>query len=162
MYIDRYYNRYFENGTIKPTILTTEKGEELSETEQERLKTFIQNSTKGFKNAFNVSYLTKHIKKLDLVEDLDPSEFKELRKDLVTAISIATNVPYDLLSPENSNRATAESAIETFNMYAVKPFQRKLLKNLKCIFLDGYSATESLQFKDIDTQNQLEEMKVLT
>jgi hypothetical protein len=73
---------------------------------------------------------------LDLEHDIDTNAFLEYRKELFKSISIALNVPFDLLSSENSNRASSQVAIEIFNLFTIFNQQEQNIQDFKTIFAE--------------------------
>ncbi|USN55032.1 MAG: hypothetical protein H6765_11465 [Candidatus Peribacteria bacterium] len=55
----------------------------------------------------------------------------QYRIDLIKAICVALNMPYDMLISDNSNRATSEVSQENFNRHVVKPLQEQFVKQLR-------------------------------
>jgi hypothetical protein len=98
---------------------------------------------------------------LDLEHEIDANAFIEYRKELLKSVSIALNVPYDLLLSDNSNRASSQVSMETFNNFTIHPQQTQNLKDFKIIFAEGYSI-DDLEYQWIDTSDEKEEMDVLT
>jgi hypothetical protein len=79
------------------------------------------------------------------------------------SISVALNIPFDLLDPEGSARATKQSSIEEFNNDIVKPIQERTLNQIiQQISEEEVPGISELTFVPIDTSNQKEEMEVDT
>jgi hypothetical protein len=87
----------------------------------------------------------------------------QYRIDLIKAISIALNMPYDMLIADSSNRASSEVSQENFNRHVVKPLQDQFIKQLrKWLRPFFWDIVDHITLKSIDTKNQLEEMKIFT
>lgn len=116
---------------------------------------------KGVDKSFSTAILDQPVWQLDLEHEIDANAFIEYRKELLKSVSIALNVPYDLLLSDNSNRASSQVSMETFNNFTIHPQQTQNLKDFKIIFAEGYSI-DDLEYQWIDTSDEKEEMDVLT
>jgi len=158
-YIDQYYENFFNNSTIKPNVLI-DKNDSLDDNQKEALKTLIKEHMVWVKNSFATAIVPCELEKLDLWTDIDTKAFLDFRKELKEDIAICLNIPYDLLSSQNSNRSTSEVAIETLNKDIIKPLQKNISKYLKKSLQDSFKNTDKIEFISIDISNQLEESKI--
>ncbi len=157
--IDNFYNKYFEKGAVKNKIYF-DKGWKLTKEDIEVLTAFFASETKGIDKAFqNVILKQWNLDSIDLTDKIDANAFLNYRLQLEKSVAFNLNVPFDLIDSINSNKATSEVAVEQFNSNTVKPLQNTILKQLKHLFQE-FNGFETLQFKQIDTKNQLEEAKV--
>lgn len=160
--IDKYYSNAFDNAMIKAKMLyPTNEKKTFSKEDKEVLKQFIKAKMKGVDKSFSTAILDQPVGQLDLEHEIDANAFIEYRKELLKSVSIALNVPYDLLLSDNSNRASSQVSKETFNDYTVAPLQTQNLKDFKILFAEGYKV-DDLEYKWIDTTDELEQMNVLT
>ena len=160
--IDAYYSKAFSNGLIKAKMIyPTNEKKTFSKEDKEILKQFISTKMKGVDKSFSTAILDQPVWQLDLEHEIDANAFIEYRKELLKSVSIALNVPYDLLLSDNSNRASSQVSMETFNNFTIHPQQTQNLKDFKIIFAEGYSI-DDLEYQWIDTSDEKEEMDVLT
>ena len=79
------------------------------------------------------------------------------------SIAVGLNIPFDLLDPEGSARATKQSSIEEFNNDIVKPIQERVMSQIiQQLSEEEIPGITGLTFVPIDTSNQKEEMEVET
>lgn len=160
--IDKYYSKGFDNGMIKAKMIFP-KNEKKSFSKNDKivLKEFIKSKMKGIDKAFSTAIVDIEIGQLDLEHEIDANAFIDYRKELLKSVSIALNVPYDMILSDNSNKSTSQTSKETFNTFTIIPAQNQLLKDFKIIFGENYKI-DDLAYKIIDTKDQKEEMEVLT
>jgi len=133
--IDKYYSKGFENGMIKAKmIFPKNEKKSFSVADKKVLKEFIKSKMKGVDNAFSTAIVDIEVGQLDLEHEIDANAFIDYRKELLKSISIALNVPYDMLLSDNSNKSTSQTSKETFNEFTIIPAQNQLLKDFKIIF----------------------------
>lgn len=160
--IDAYYSKSFTNGLIKAKMLyPTNEKKSFSKEDKEILKNFISTKMKGVDKSFSTAILDQPVGQMDLEHEIDANAFIEYRKELLKSVSIALNVPYDLLLSDNSNRASSQVSKETFNDYTIAPLQMQNLKDFKILFAEGYKI-DDLEYMWIDTTDEAEQMSVLT
>lgn len=160
--IDKYYSKAFDNGMIRTKLIyPTNEKKTFSKDDKTILKEFIRSKMKGVDNAFSTAIVDQQVGQLDLEHDIDANAFIDYRKELLKSVSIALNVPYDLLLSDNSNRASSQTSKETFNDYTIYPQQVQNLTDFKILFAEWYKV-DDLEYKWIDTDDQKEEMEVLT
>ena len=137
------------------------------ENSEKILSKFIQETIKdrlrGDDNSFTTAIVPTELKQLDLENQVDVKWLLQYRIDLIKAISIALNMPYDMLITDSSNRATSEVSQENFNRHVVKPLQGQFVKQLRNWLRPFFwDIVDHIELKSIDTKNQLEEMQILT
>lgn len=160
--IDKYYSKGFSNGMIKAKmIFPKNEKKSFSTNDKKVLKEFIKAKMKGLDNAFSTAVVDIEVWQIDLENEIDANAFIDYRKELLKSVSIAMNVPYDMLLSDNSNKSTSQTSKETFNQFTIIPAQNQLLKDFKKIFAEWYSV-DDLEYKIIDTKDQKEQMEVLT
>jgi len=160
--IDKYYSKGFENGMIKAKmIFPKNEKKSFSVADKKVLKEFIKSKMKGVDNAFSTAIVDIEVGQLDLEHEIDANAFIDYRKELLKSISIALNVPYDMLLSDNSNKSTSQTSKETFNEFTIIPAQNQLLKDFKIIFSEWYKV-DDLDYSFIDTKDEKEQMEVLT
>lgn len=160
--IDKYYSKGFDNGMIKAKMIfpKTEK-KSFSTNDKKVLKEFIKSKMKGVNNSFSTAIVDVEVGQLDLEHEIDAKAFIEYRQELLKSVSIALNVPYDMLISDNSNKSTSQTSKETFNEFTIIPLQNQLIKDFKIIFGDDYKV-DDLDYKFIDTKDEKEQMEVWT
>lgn len=109
----------------------------------------------------SVAIVDQKIGQQDLEHDVDAKAFLEYRTQLLQAIAISVNVPYDMLLSENSNRASSQVSMETFNSFTISPAQQDNIKDFKILFGENYKV-DDLDYNFIDTTDEKEQMEVLT
>jgi phage portal protein BeeE len=103
------------------------------------------------------------LKIIDLTNDVDIKGLLAYRLDLIKAIAIALNIPYDMLLSDSSNRATSEVAMEIFNTHQVRPIQNQFVKQLRRALRPIFGGlVMQIDLIEIDTKNQKEEMEINT
>lgn len=142
-------------------LYPTNEKKTFSKEDKEILKNFISTKMKGVDKSFSTAILDQPVGQLDLEHEIDANAFIEYRKELLKSVSIALNVPYDLLLSDNSNRASSQVSKETFNDFTIYPLQSQNLKDFKILFAEGYQI-DDLEYMWIDTKDEQEQMAVLT
>lgn len=153
-FIDKYYNKFFENSAIKPNLFL-DKNWSLNAKDKEIIWEFFKWKMKWIERAFSTAIISWDIEKVDLFEDLDTHAFLQYRKDLIKSVAIRLNVPIDLISPEGSNRATANVSKEIFFTHTIKPLQKVIIKWFKELFWDI-----NISFNEIETKDKKEEAEI--
>lgn len=160
--IDEYYSKAFENGMIKAKLIfPTNEKRTFSKDDKTALKEFITSKMKWVKKAYATAIVDQEVGQLDLEHEIDANAFIEYRKELLKSVSISLNVPYDLLLSDNSNRASSQVSMETFNSFTIWPMQQQNLRDFKILFSEGYKV-DDLEYQWIDTTDEKEQMEVLT
>jgi len=160
--IDKHYERFFDHGMIN-TKLLMDVNAELSEDSIKIIQETIKDRLRGDDNSFTTAIVPTELKQLDLENKVDVKWLLQYRIDLIKAISIALNMPYDMLIADSSNRASSEVSQENFNRHVVKPLQDQFIKQLrKWLRPFFWDIVDHISLKSIDTKNQLEEMKIFT
>lgn len=99
----------------------------------------------------------------ELEHNVDTNSYIAYRTELIKSLSVALNIPYDLILSDSSNRASSQVAKETFNSYTVRPIQDKLLQQWKQILKYQFpTGVDTLQHNPIDTSDEKENMEILT
>lgn len=160
--IDKYYLNAFEKGMIKAKLLYSDNEKKtFSATDKDTLKEFIKQKMKWLAKSHSVAIVDHKIGQLDLEHDVDAKAFLEYRVQLLQSVSITLNVPYDMLLSDNSNRASSQVSMESFNNFTIWPAQQQNIKDFKILFGENYKV-DDLDYNFIDTKDEKEEMDVLT
>lgn len=160
-YIDKYYIKGFEKGMIKAKMLyPTNEKKVFTADDKKQIKAFFETKTKGIDKAFSTAILDTEIGQMDLEHDIDAKAFIEYRTQLLQSVAIALNVPYDMLLSDNSNRASSQVSMESFNSFTIAPAQTQNLNDFKILFAEGYNV-DDLEYEWIDTTDEKEQMEVL-
>ncbi len=161
-HIDKYYTKGFENGMIKGKLIFSKNEKKGFSTEDKKaLKEFLASKMKWVDKAYSTAIVDQEVGQIDLEHDIDTKDFLEYRTQLLQAVSIALNVPYDMILSDNSNRASSQVSMETFNNFNIIPAQSQNLKDFKILFAEGYKI-DDLEYNYIDTSDEKEVMEVLT
>ena len=129
-FITKYYKNFFKWWNIEPNILYDELWN-LTTEQVEKIEEMIKDKISWIDNSHNTLFLTWKIGKIDLSTRIDPDKFIALKRELKEDISISTNIPFDLLSSKNSNKATSQTALESLYSDIIIPLQNKILRQLK-------------------------------
>jgi len=84
-------------------------------------------------------------------KDLD---FPEGRRFLTMVIANAWNVPVDLLTTENSNRASSNTAIHNYFRFAIKPRLRRIEERLNSHLMPMFDSKLFLKFDEVIPADQ--------
>lgn len=172
-FITKYYKNFFKWWNIEPNILY-DKHWTLTDDQVEKIESMIRDKISWIDNSHNTLFLTWEIWKIDLTTKIDPDKFIALKRELKEDIAIATNIPFDLISSQDSNRANSVVALETLYSDIIIPLQNKIKKQLIrqllnwkkswSSYLENISEDEirSITFNKINLKDWLEEMKILT
>jgi len=166
-YITKYYKKFFKSWNIEPTILY-DKNWVLTDDQITKIENMIKDLISWVDKSFSTIVLPSEIWKIDLSTRIDPDKFIALKRELKEDIAIATNIPFSLLSPENSNKAISQTDINSLYRDIVMPLQklvlRQIKKQLKKWKIEGIADDEidSIKFVKISLKDWLEEMKILT
>lgn len=159
--IDTYYSKAFSNGMIKAKMIFPKNEKKVFGVEDKKvLKAFLEAKMKGVEKAYSTAIVDQEVGQLDLEHDIDAKAFIEYRTQLLQSVAIALNVPYDMLLSDNSNRASSQVSMETFNSFTIAPAQAQNLKDFKILFAEGYKV-DDLEYEWIDTTDEKEQMEVL-
>lgn len=138
-YIDDYYNTYFDNWCIRLSFYHTKnksQWEEISHEDKEAFKKFLQEQTKWIKNAHKTILIESEIWKIDLTDELDATQWIEYRKQLQKSIAMAMIMPYDLIDPEDWNRATSTTSLQDFFANTIIPLQEIIISAIDVLVAD--------------------------
>ncbi len=172
-FITKYYKNFFKWWNIEPNILYDELWN-LTTEQVEKIEEMIKDKISGIDNSHNTLFLTWKIGKIDLSTRIDPDKFIALKRELKEDIAISTNIPFDLLSSKNSNKATSNVALESLYADIIIPLQWKILRQLKAQLLSWKKAKEDdivlkeisieeineIDFNKVDLKNWVDEMKI--
>ena len=160
--IDKYYSKGFDNGMIKAKMIFP-KWEKAVFSKEDKivLREFLKSKMKWVDKAFSTAIVDKEVGQLDLEQEIDAKAFIEYRTQLLQSVAIALNVPYDMLLSDNSNRASSQVSMESFNQFTIWPLQQQNIKDFKILFAEGYNV-EDLDYTFIDTKDEKEQMEVMT
>lgn len=160
--IDKFYSKGFDNGMIKSKLIYPKwEKAKFSKDDKIVLKEFIKSKMKGVDKAFSTAIVDNEVGQLDLEHDIDAKAFIEYRTQLLQSVAIALNVPYDMLLSDNSNRASSQVSLESFNQFTIWPLQQQNIKDFKILFAEWYSV-DDLDYTFIDTKDEKEQMEVMT
>lgn len=162
--IDSYYSKAFDNGMIKAKILFSKSEKKgFSKDDKTALKEFLKAKMKGLDKAFSTAIVDNEVWFVDLEHEIDANAFIEYRQQLLKAVAISLNIPYDMILSDNSNRASSQVSMESFNKFTIAPFQAQNVRDFKILFQDNkYTNLDTLKYDFIDTKDQKEDMEVLT
>lgn len=172
-FITKYYKNFFAWGNIEPNILYDELWN-LTDEQVEKIEEMIKTKISWIDNSHNTLFVTWKIWKIDLSTKIDPDKFIALKRELKEDIAISTNIPFDLLSSKNSNRANSEVALETLYADIILPLQSKIVRQLKTQLLAWKKNNEEdsvlkniseeeineIEFNKVDLKNWIDEMKI--
>lgn len=160
--IDQYYLNAFDKGMIKAKMIYPDNEKKtFSKEDKDILKEFIKSKMKWLDKSHSVAIVDQKVGQQDLEHDVDAKAFLEYRTQLLQAIAISVNVPYDMLLSDNSNRASSQVSMETFNSFTIWPAQQENIKDFKILFGENYKV-DDLDYNFIDTTDEKEQMEVLT
>ncbi len=153
--IDDQVLKYFENWRIQQYLLL-DPDNKISKEDIEMLSDFLSGK-KWNDDAFSTFVVPASIIKLNISDDLDIEKLLSLRKEMQKAIAMRMNMPYDLLSSDNSNKASSSTAIESFNKMTVLPLQKIIIQTYKRIFKEQFSKDiGSLEFNSLEVVDKKE------
>lgn len=138
-FITKYFKKFFKNGNISPIVLYAESGQ-LTEEQMDKLESMINDSLSGLENADTTAIVGTKLGKIDLATIFDPEKFISLKRELKEDIAIALNIPFDLISSQDSNRSTSDVAMRMLYSDIILPLQAKILKQIKSQFLSWFDA----------------------
>lgn len=171
--INKYYNNHFNNWNIDPNILF-DKTWKLNDEQIDKIENLINDKISWIDNSSTTAFVSWDIWKIDLASKIDPDKWIWLKRELKEDVAIATNIPFSLLSPENSNRSIWENDKAILYADVIFPLHKKFLRQLKAQLLqfklewDKYLVTisedeiNSISFEDVELKDLLTEMKILT
>lgn len=161
-FIDKYYQDIFDGWFFGSSILSDKSGK-LTKEQRDLIAATIKDKLKGEKNAFSTLIVPADLEKIELDKNFDTEAFLKYRDKLIQAIAIGLNIPYDLLVPEGSARATKAESIEEFNRDIVSPAQERAMQQIiEQISEEELHGIGEVKFVPVDTANQKEEMEVDT
>lgn len=174
-YIIKYFKKFFWNWNISPNILFDESAS-LDKEQIEKLEALINDRIAGIENSNSTVIIQSKMWKIDLATIFDPEKYIKLKRELKEDIAIGMNIPFDLLSSENSNKATSQAAMEALYSNIIIPLQDRFLIQLRKQLLSWYRSEKGstcwewiteenilkIAFSDINLKNPKEEMETLT
>lgn len=171
--ITKYYKNFFKNGSIEPSVLY-DKSWTLTDEQIDKIEKLIQDKLSWIENSHTTTFVPGEVGKVELSTKIDPDKYIALKRELKEDIAIGTNIPFSLLSPENSNRSIWENDKQMLYADIIFPMQKKFLRQLKqqLLFLRNESDVyvskiseeeiDSITFEDVELKDLLTEMKILT
>lgn len=171
--ITKYYKNFFKNWSIEPSILY-DKSWTLTDDQIDKIEKLIQDKLSWIDNSHTTTFVPGEVGKVELSTKIDPDKYISLKRELKEDIAIWTNIPFSLLSPENSNRSIGENDKQILYADIIFPLQKKFLRQLKQqllflkresdIYLSKVSEDDinNISFEDVDLKDLLNEMKILT
>lgn len=163
--IDDFYKMMFKRWMLKQKIFIDPEGQ-LANDEDEKavFEALVRDQMKGEDNAFSTALIPYDLKTLDLQDDVDGDSLLNLRSALIKSIAIGTDIPYDVIMTDNSNRSTIEIAKELVAPI-ITSAQTRFVQQLKEQMIAKWYDPEvvgRIEMITIDTTNQLDDMKVNT
>lgn len=171
--IIKYYKNFFNKWNIEPKVLY-DKSWKLTNEQIDKIEAMINDKLSWIDNSHTTAFVSWDIWQIDLTSRIDPDKFIALKRELKEDIAIWTNIPFSLLSPENSNRSIWENDTKTLYSDVIFPLQKVFIrqlqkqllnqKNAKNPALSNISEDEinNISFNDVDLKNKKEEMEILT
>lgn len=166
-FITKYYKNFFKGGNIEPNVLYDESWS-LNDEQIDKIENLINDKISWIDNSHNTVFAPGKIWKIDLTTKIEPDKFIALKRELKEDIAIATNIPFSLLSPENSNKAISQTDINSLYSDIVIPLHNTFLIQLKKQLKDwkiewiSDSDIDDIKFEVMSLKDWLEEMKILT
>jgi len=166
-FITKYYKNFFKWWNIEPNVLYDETWN-LTTEQIDKVENLINDKIAWIDNSHNTVFLPGKIWKIDLTTKIDPDKFIALKRELKEDIAIATNIPFSLLSPENSNKAISQTDINSLYSDIVIPLQNifllQLKKQLKAWKIEWINDNDidDIKFNAVSLKDWLEEMNILT
>lgn len=162
--IDIFFTSLMDRWWMNNSIIFTEENEKsqpLSQAWQKILQDFLTRNFNGVENSSTHAFVQKKLWKLDLSDNIDVNAFIEKTFELIKKISIAINIPYEILLTIMWNKSTSEQAEDNFIKQKIKPNQDIILTWFIELFEFDYDISE-LEYLEIETQNAMDKMKVNT
>jgi len=163
--IDQFFSNMFNKGWMWNAIIYVKQWwqikQNLSDAWKKVLQEFLNNNFSWVKNSWNHALVQTELWKLDLTDDFDVTAFIEKTFELLKKVSIALNVPYEVLLTIVWNKSTAEQADKNFINHKIVPLQNLNISNFTELFSYDYEF-EILKYEEIETWNPLDKMKTLT
>lgn len=172
-FITKYYKNFFKNWSIEPSILY-DKSWTLTDEQIDKIEKLIQDKLSWIDNSHTTTFVPWEVWRVELSTKMDPDKYIALKRELKEDIAIGTNIPFSLLSPENSNRSIWENDKQILYADIVFPLHKKFLIQLKRQLKtlknnwDEYFSQVSIEdinkisFEDVELRDLLNEMKILT
>lgn len=171
--ITKYYKNFFKNWNIEPSVLYDENWT-LTPEQIDKIENLIHDKLSWIENSHTTTFIPGKVWRVELSTKIDPDKYIALKRELKEDVAIWTNIPFSLLSPENSNRSIWENDKQILYSDIVFPLQKRFLRQLKRQLLelktekDFYLSKISeddinnIAFEDVDLKDWLNEMKILT
>lgn len=139
---DVFIEKYFEQGTIMPTVLVAE--DVSSDNETERLKSWAKRVLSGIKNAFSITAVSGKLTAITLGARIKDTMATELTTQAREDIATALGVPQTLLFSNAANYATAAQDDLHFYDKTILPLLKKMLGKLNTQVFQpaGYTLVE--------------------
>lgn len=139
---DLFIEKYFEQGTIMPTILVGEDG--MGDNEATRLQSWAKRVLSGIKNAFSITAVSGKLTAITLGSRIKDTMATELTNQAREDIATALGVPQTLLFSNAANYATAAQDDMHFYDKTILPLLKKILGKLNVQVFQpaGYTMVE--------------------
>ena len=159
-YITKYYKNFFSSGNIEPNVLYDEEWT-LTDKQIDKLEEMIHDKISWIDNSHNTIFVPSKIWRIKLTTDINPEAFIALKRELKEDISISTNIPFDLLSSQNSNKANSIVALESLYSDIIIPLQNKILRQLKKQLLDWKKEEKETNILKEISEDEINEIKFI-
>lgn len=166
-YITKYYKNFFKSWNIEPNVLYDESWT-LTDEQIEKIEAMINDNISGIDNSQKTAIVPVKLWKIDLTTNIETDKIISLKRELKEDIAISTNIPFSLISPEDSNRATSTTDLNMLYSDIIVPMQKRFLQQLKEQLkswnIDWVSEKDidEINFYEQNLKDWLEEMKILT
>lgn len=161
--IDDFFKSMFKRWMLKSKIFQDVEAK-LDEDETKVFEALMKDQMKWEDNSFATALIPCKLEQLDLQDDINVDGLLNLRTALIKAITIALDIPYDVVMTDNSNRSTIEIAKELVAPI-ITSVQNRFIQQLKEQMIEkGYDpeVVGRIELIAIDTSNPLDDMKVNT
>ena len=172
-YITKYYKNFFSSWNIEPNVLYDEWAN-LTDKQIDKLEEMIHDKISWIDNSHNTIFVPSKIGRIKLTTDINPEAFIALKRELKEDISISTNIPFDLLSSQDSNKANSTVALESLYSDIIIPLQNKILRQFKKQLLDwkleekensilmqiSEEEINEIKFVKVNLKDGIDEMKI--
>ena len=135
----------------------------MSDDKAAAISTWLDANATWVDKSFKTVIVPTELVRLDLDKNTDTKAFLEYRTELITSISIALNIPVDLIMPKSSNRSTSEVAFEMLNQNIVKPMQTDFVKTLReQLRPDFGDVVDTIEMNPSDVYDEKKDMEIHT
>lgn len=131
----------------RPSGIITYKGtSDLTQEQQDGIKTTIKNKLSGAKNTGEPVVLGGDFNWIQLSESTKDMDFPTLKKSVEEAIYKAVKIPLPMISPDNMSFANMDASKYLFYDNAVLPVLKRILSFLTQKLLSRYPNAQGLKF----------------